>query len=210
MIPIQDLGYERKVELCVNLLTAGCLWDIEEAKTYAKQVLVSMHLAPARMLDLARRFAIHEWVGPAVKELVPQCGCFTSAEADLIGSVTLNIMFCAYRALQDERLRISHTPPTLATAVELSYGQCNDHRGCHKVLRESWWTVVGKKVLHPTNPMALHAIGAHLDTQPFHGMTRKCQEDMVNRWTANTFQEDGILEGAVAGVLAYNKFLRPS
>lgn len=210
LIPIENLGYDRKIELCVNLLITGCLWDIEEAKSYAKRVLVGMHLTPAIMLDLARRFAIHEWVEAAVKELVPQCGVFTTAEADLIGAVTLNIMISAQRALQDERLRISYSPPALPTAEELNYGQCSNHRACHKVLRESWWTVVGKKVMHPVNPMALHAIGAHLNTQAFPGMTRQCHQDMVNKWTANTFEEDGIIEGAVAGVLAYNKFLRPA
>jgi hypothetical protein len=52
--------------------------------------------------------------------------------------------------------------------------------------------------------------GAHIDALPFPGMTRKCHEDAVTRWTANTFEEAAILEEAVASFVKLFEILRPS
>ncbi|KAJ7454771.1 hypothetical protein FB451DRAFT_1184622 [Mycena latifolia] len=84
------------------------------------------------------------------------------------------------------------------------------HRNCERAIRDGWWTLVGKKILHPTHPMALDAIGAHLDKIVFPGMSRKCHEDMVAKWTSNTFEHEGIVEAAVTGIAAFHRYCRIS
>ncbi|KAJ7092826.1 hypothetical protein B0H15DRAFT_972399 [Mycena belliarum] len=209
-IPLPQLCAERKEKLGVNLLKLGCLWDIQEVKTYAKGILYSVALPPARRLEIARAFAVHEWVEDCVKELIPLCGSFDTDTALQIGTITLNIMFSAKSALDRERLFVAHTAPKLTPMDALNYGDCRNHSNCERAIREGWWALVGKKVLHPTNPMSVDAIGAHLSKITFPGMSPKCQEEMVAKWTMNVFQAEGVVRSAVEGVVAYNKVMRAS
>ncbi|KAJ6532931.1 hypothetical protein DFH09DRAFT_1325942 [Mycena vulgaris] len=210
LIPVETLLPRRVEEIAVNLLTVGCLWDIHQATTYAKEVLGGLNLAPCRILELARGFAVHEWVEAAVRALIPVCGELTTNQALQLGPITLNILFRAKTAIDYERLCVAYVSPKLTTADDLNYGDCGTHKTCERVWRENWWTLVGKKILHPKNPMELRNVGAHLNSLSFPGMTPHCHEDAVNKWTANIFEEDGITTAAVAGVMEFNKFCRPS
>ncbi|KAJ6568266.1 hypothetical protein DFH09DRAFT_1080660 [Mycena vulgaris] len=175
----------RVEEIAVNLLTVGCLWDIHQVTTL-RGGLPSTNGFEA-----------------AVRALIPVC-------ALQLGPITLNILFRAKTAIDYERLCVAYVSPKLTTADDLNYGDCGTHKTCERVWRENWWTLVGKKILHPKNPMELRNVGAHLNSLSFPGMTPHCHEDAVNKWTANIFEEDGITTAAVAGVMEFNKFCRPS
>ncbi|KAJ7436770.1 hypothetical protein B0H11DRAFT_2255843 [Mycena galericulata] len=209
-INIVSLPQARQEEICINLLTVGCLWDIDEAKTYTKGVLVGLDLTPSRTLQIARMFAIHEWVEEAVKRLVPVCGDLTSDDAIALGPTVLNFLFQAKVAIDLERVYVAHTPPKIPGADQLDYGHCANHKICERSLKEGWWNLVGRKVLHPTNPMHLQAIGALLDRTTFPGMNKKCHDDMVDKWTMHWFDEESILDATVKGVTAWHKFYRLS
>jgi hypothetical protein len=85
----------------------GSLWDIEEVKAYAKNLLNGLKLSPIRQLDFAKRYAVHEWVRDAVKELIP-------ANVLSLGTVPLKILFQAKTSLECERIMIAHVAPKLA------------------------------------------------------------------------------------------------
>ncbi|KAJ7454505.1 hypothetical protein FB451DRAFT_1408409 [Mycena latifolia] len=210
LIQVEDISDGRKEELCMNLLTVGSLWDIDEAKAYTKSNLIQMGLPAPRRLHIARQFAIHEWVDTAVRELIPQSGNLDTDAALVLGPTTLCILYQAKTALEKERLLVAHVAPKLTAIEDLNYGDCVAHRNCERAIREGWWTLVGKEMLHPTHPMALDAIGTHLDKIVFPGMSRKCHEDMVAKWTSNTFEHEGIIEAAVAGVAAFHRYCRIS
>ncbi|KAJ7701589.1 hypothetical protein B0H17DRAFT_1195364 [Mycena rosella] len=210
LIPIDKVPANRREKICVNLMMVACLWDIAEAKVYAKEVLEGLKLPAARMLELARKFAIHEWVEDAVKQLIPLCGTFDSDVALQLGPITMSILYQAKTELDLERMYVAHTAPKLSTIGQLAHGTCNRHRDCEKAVKAGRWIYIGKKVLHPTKPMALADIGEHLNTFIFPGMSRKCHEDMMNDWTTNTFQQESLIESAVAGVTAFHKCCRIS
>ncbi|KAJ6510326.1 hypothetical protein DFH09DRAFT_1100534 [Mycena vulgaris] len=65
LIPMEMLSASRKQEVCINLLSVGSLWEIDEAKQYAKDVLRGMNLPAECILQITRQFAIHEWINGA-------------------------------------------------------------------------------------------------------------------------------------------------
>ncbi|KAJ6494117.1 hypothetical protein C8R47DRAFT_1213785 [Mycena vitilis] len=210
LTPISDLPAERLEKIGVNLLTVGCLWDIEEAKTHAKGILSGLQLPACRMLSLARQFAVHEWVDKAVRTLVPICGSLTNDDALAIGPITLGIFMQAKTALDLERVDIAFTPQKLKDAMDLNYGECDDHRACERAWKTMWWNVIAKKILHPRAPMALDKIGETLNGLSIPGMTPKCHEDAVAKWTTFYFEDEEIMLAAVKAVEAFHKCCRPS
>ncbi|KAJ7748631.1 hypothetical protein B0H16DRAFT_1552724 [Mycena metata] len=82
---------------------------------------------------------------------------------------------------------------------------CWDHRNCERVWKESWWPLVGKKILHPDKPMKLSDLGDHVRKLSLPGMKFKCQEDAVTALKTNTWEYSAVEEGAVKGVLDYHK-----
>ncbi|KAJ7144674.1 hypothetical protein C8R46DRAFT_1232484 [Mycena filopes] len=205
LLPPEKVWPERTEQIGFNLLTVGGLWDIEEAQEYGKGLLESLPLSLSRKLRYARMFRISEWVPDLVKKMIPLAGTFSSADALEIGPTHLQIFYSAKTMIDEERLKIVFTPPKLTPVDHLGYGDCWDHKSCERVWRESWWPLVGRKVLHPARPMALDAIAGHLSKLSLPGMTQKCHEDAVIKWTMNTWEYDGILEGAIEGVLAFHR-----
>ncbi|KAJ7489639.1 hypothetical protein B0H11DRAFT_2229662 [Mycena galericulata] len=212
LVPVEELPRARQEQFCVNLLTVGCIWDIGEATAYAKSVLVGLDLSSVRILQIAKRFAIHDWVEAAVRKLVPIVGTLGSDDALALGPITLNILNQAKCAIDTERLYVAHVAPKLTSADELNYGDCSqaNHGSCERSVKELWWNLVGRKVLHPTNPMALDAIGEFLHRTTFHGMSQKCQDNMVIKWTTNFFEEQSIMDEAVKAVKEFHVYCRPS
>ncbi|KAJ6511627.1 hypothetical protein DFH09DRAFT_1333765 [Mycena vulgaris] len=208
LIPMEMLSTSRKQEVCINLLSVGSLWEIDEAKQYAKDVLRGMNLPAERILQIARQFAIHEWIDDAVRTLIPNCGSLNNTQALILGPITLNILYQAKTELAAECMLVAHVAPTLTSADYMAYGACRDHKSCERGVKTHWWTLVGKKFLHPKNPMALGAIGTHLSKIVFPGMTPKCQEDMVFQWTTNVFQQEDIVQAAVEAVVKFNQCYR--
>ncbi|KAJ7710721.1 hypothetical protein B0H17DRAFT_1190415 [Mycena rosella] len=200
---------DRSEEIGVNLLTVGCLWDIKEAKSHAKQLLEGLKLPPLRILQLAREFAVYEWVEAAVKELIPMCstakGTFNSDDVLKLGPTTLSILFQAKCAIEYERQCIAYVAPKLPPHDTLNYGDCSNHQSCEHAWKDAWWLHVAKRILHPGNPMPLKDIGAHLHGLNIRGMTQKCHDEAVNQWTANVFEEESLVASAVAGVLRFHK-----
>ncbi|KAJ7771997.1 hypothetical protein DFH07DRAFT_953282 [Mycena maculata] len=206
LIRVEDLTPTRKEQLCMNLLTVGCLYDVEQAKDYAKSVLVGMGLSHVCLLHIARQFAIHEWIQPAVKFLVPRVDGLTSDDVLNLGPITLSILYQAKAAIDRERLDVAYGPPKLTPEDQLNYGDCADHKTCTRVLNEVWWTAVARKILHPKKPIALDKIGDEINCVRFPGMTPKCHEDMVTKWTTNEFEEKYILEAAVTAVTKVHSY----
>jgi hypothetical protein len=208
LIPVETLPPKRKEELCVNLLTVGCLWDIAEAKTYAINTLSGMMLPSPRILQLARSYAIHDWVEGAVRELIPKAGDIDTDEAIMIGPTTLSILFRAKTQIERERMCIAHVAPKLTALEDLNYGDCLHHGDCQRVLKEKWFSLVGRKVLHPSKPLELDAIGAYLSNLYLPEITTSCYEDMVRKWTMNQFLAPSIIQGAVDSIKSFNMCCR--
>ncbi|KAJ7502270.1 hypothetical protein B0H11DRAFT_2223748 [Mycena galericulata] len=198
LIPVEQLPCARQEQFCVNLLTVGCIWDIGEAKAYAKAVLVGLDLPSVQILHIAKR------------RLVPIVGTLGNDDALALGPITLNILYQAKFAIDTERLYVAHVAPKLTRADELNYGDCSNHSSCERSVKEHWWNLVGRKVLHPTNPMALDAIGEFLHRATFNGMSQKCQDDMVIKWTTHFFEEQSIMDEAVKAVKEFHVYCRLS
>lgn len=211
-MPVAPLSRARQLELGMNLLTIGSMWEIQEAKIYANNLLVQLkpELSDAHKLNIARQFAIHEWVDAAVRALVLVCGDLHNDDALLLGPITMNVLFQAKTAIELERKRIGHAPPKLPDSERLPYGHCPDHRACEKSVLAHWWNVVGRKVLHPFKPLKLEAISDLIGRTPFPGMNKKCYDDMVTTWGTTIFDEEYIMQAAVKAVKEFHSFLRPS
>ncbi|KAJ6530968.1 hypothetical protein DFH09DRAFT_1326659 [Mycena vulgaris] len=91
LIPMEMLSASRKQEVCINLLSVGSLWEIDEAKQYAKDVLRGMNLPAECILQITRQFAIHEWINGAAKTKL-------AAECMLVAHVTPTLPSADYMA----------------------------------------------------------------------------------------------------------------
>ncbi|KAK7015288.1 hypothetical protein R3P38DRAFT_2718905, partial [Favolaschia claudopus] len=109
-------------------------------------------LSPSRLLYLARKFRVHQWVQSCGETLIPVCGSLDNDEALALGPITLNIITRAKAEIDKERIGTAFTPGKLKNVKPLCFGECSDHKQCERVWKETWWNVIAKRVSHPTHP----------------------------------------------------------
>ncbi|KAJ7725498.1 hypothetical protein B0H16DRAFT_1736161 [Mycena metata] len=204
----EQLSPERTEEVAMNLLTVGSLWDIDEARAHGKSLLEGLPLSNVRILKLVQQFGIHEWVAKPVKELIPLAGKLDGWDTLSLGPTTLCILYTAKSLIDRERLSVAYSPPKLPESDKLDYGTCWNDKSWEQVWKENWWPLVGRKILHPDKPMKLSELAHHVRNLSLPGMTFKCHEDAVTALAINTWEFDGVVEGAVKGILDYHKACR--
>ncbi|TDL14640.1 hypothetical protein BD410DRAFT_809567 [Rickenella mellea] len=133
----------------VDVLRLSALWEIENGTHWAIyhiETLPKGAISAAHRLCLSRQYQIHQWIGPAFRELVKIPLTYLSAEDEaMIGWRTYQVLAKLREALEVERKRAAFAPPPIQTPSFM----CNDHTKCVQAWKEEWWKKVGKKMLHP-------------------------------------------------------------
>jgi hypothetical protein len=166
--------------------------------------------------ELSRMFHVHEWVKPAVSDLLPMTlQTLTADHANQIGFTTYIMLCKAKEALEHEQKLMAHFAPPMGEFSQ-SYGECicQSHPKCRKAWRELWWKRVGKRLLHPDNPMATEE-GVEFVTSMDWGseITECCKQDMIEAIRGGAaFRKEStsadIVKTVVDAVVAFNKSLR--
>jgi hypothetical protein len=203
---------ESDEKFLVNILKLSSLWDINVGRRYAISYLDALTLHPARRLELSRMFQVHKWVEPAVRALLQMTFKSLSAEnATQIGFHTY-IMLCKTKeALEYERKLAVHCVPPMDFVQ--SY-RCISHDKCRRTWKEIWWKRVGKKLLHPDNPLS-YSDGPDFVANMDWGsadISPCCKEDMIETvrqamgFGGDSVEAD-ITKTAVDAVIAFHKSL---
>lgn len=173
---------------------------------YATHYLDLMHMQPARRIELARMFSIHDWVRPAMSALLKtELVNLGDADQQMLGQKVYSTLAKARERLERERKLVAAMPPPMDIAESW---ECHSHDQCRAVWKDVWWRVIAKEVLHPTKPLPFSEAPDLVARTDFKGMTPSCKEDMVAVVRAKGFQgEAGILDGCVNAVVAYHRSL---
>lgn len=194
-------------KMLVNILKLSKKLIIQSGIEYATYFLNELKLPPARRLELSRIFSIHEWVHSAIEGLVAmELTDLLAAEEQQIGFETYTILSRTKAHIDRERKLIAQVPPPMKF---LESFDCTDHQMCKAVWKDVWWKKVGKQIVHPMNPLALHQVPAFVAKTDFPGMYEGCKEEMeiIVRQHHGFQIEAEIIQGAVDAVVAFHRNL---
>lgn len=187
------------------------MWEIHVGRKFAITYLEKLNLHPARRLELSRMFQIHDWVEAAVKSLLETP--FRKLDTECVNQIGFNtyVMLCKTKeALEYERKLTAHHSPPMAFVEP--YG-CRSHKKCEKSWREIWWKRVGKKLLHPDNPLRYSKGMEFMGSMDWGAeISSCCKEEMIESirtgWVfSSQSPSDGIIQKAVDAVVTFNKSL---
>jgi hypothetical protein len=198
----------RDEKVLINILHICEMWMIRDGVTFAIHELENLSLRPSRMLQLAHRFSIANWVSPALESLIKSPAAeLTAEDADHLGPKVLLIIVKAREALEHERKLIAAYPPKLPSTCD-DPCWCSSRLSCEKVWAEVWWKKVARALLHPCEPCPLSGVVILLQRTSHPGMCGECKNDLLNYMRSDAgrraFQaEEKILDGATEAVLKY-------
>ncbi|KAK7037138.1 hypothetical protein R3P38DRAFT_3183252 [Favolaschia claudopus] len=154
-----------------------------EAKNCGRQIIEGLSLSPSRLLYLARKFAVHQWVQSCVETLIPVCGSLDNDEALAPGPITLNIITRAKAEIDKERIGTAFTPGKLKNVKTLSFGEGS----CIRLIPQNGDTLAGLTIK---------------------GMTPKRQIEGIALWSTVFINKEHLIAHAVAAVRQFHKFYR--
>lgn len=154
------------------------MWIIEPGRQYAIHELEQLNLPPARMLELALRFSIPGWVGPAVTKLMDiPLVTHDHLQVQRIGD-GFEYVAKARELLMSERLCMG----ALAFPVPANPGaDFQNHARCHKVWTDIWFKHIARELLHPVTPLSFDNAITHISMMDFTGMTASCKAETISQ-----------------------------
>lgn len=158
-----------------------------------------------RLIQLAIKYALPEFVIPAVSKLVDTLlRDFTPADLECLGLSVYHIITCTKEALTKEACLLSAFPPPFPK--DLSW-DCHKHDQCIAMRKQVWWTVIGCSLLHPYRPMCIipQNIITLVDSTQFLGITPSCKKDILVRLEESTGSlnaKDRFIDSATTNILS--------
>jgi hypothetical protein len=179
---------------------------VSSGVAYATHYLDSLDMRPARRIELARMFSIHDWVRPAVTTLLRmEMADLSDVDQQQLGPRVYSVLAKAREKLERERKLVAAMPPPMKVAESW---ECRSHEQCKAVWKEVWWRVIAKEILHPTRPLPFSEAPDLIARTEFKGMTLSCKQDIIGEVQANGFQgEAGILAGVIDAVVRHHRSL---
>lgn len=179
---------------------------MDVAKTYAVDALKHMYLPPSRRLELAGKFSLHDWVEPAVTEILEgKLSDLADTDLNRIGIQVYSILVRGKERMEIEMRRTANVEPALAADPDW---QCQKHAVCVAVWKQLWWDKIGRKLLHPDRPITTDAILAEAKKLVHKDMNEKCRQDILRQMESNVvFVDKRVIAGVAAAIVAYHKTL---
>lgn len=160
------------------LLRLGVYYDCEDARKYGITKLNAMPswgFPPALRLNLARTCFVHEWVSPAVHQLLlPQRDPFTPEEVVLLSN-HIHELSQAREEIRTHRLHMAMVIPSPQHDIG-----CIDLEECNRAWKQAWWGEwdrpgVMYALLHPDREMPGGLVLEKLQAMPLKGMDPYCR-----------------------------------
>ncbi|KAJ8580264.1 hypothetical protein M405DRAFT_71097 [Rhizopogon salebrosus TDB-379] len=193
-------------QFLVAILRVSHLWMINNSIEFAVDGLGHLGLVPARRLELARLYAIPQWIAPAIREMIslPLTG-ITDMEATQMGFKVYTIIARAKEVMERERRTLAAYPPSLHI-LPSSTCSIRLHNRCKEAWSAFWWKRVARAILHPTSPLSLTlALQLVIEAPLPDGMNVACKQAMIDAMidTDGLGVEERIIEGAVRAVTSF-------
>ncbi|KAJ6477788.1 hypothetical protein C8R45DRAFT_1102070 [Mycena sanguinolenta] len=202
--PMIDLAERERV--FTNLLKVSSLFDIDVGKNYAKTHLESLYLLPSRRIELARQYSIHEWVKGAVEEIFrKKLVDLSDLDIARIGAKVYSILAKGMERMDIEMRRTANVEPPMTTDPDWT---CTKHTVCIATWKRLWWDKIGRKLLHPDNPIKTAQILDEVKKLAHKDLNDQCRMDMV-RAIEHTivFVDERVVAGVAASIVAYHQTL---
>ncbi|KAK7027076.1 hypothetical protein R3P38DRAFT_2527283 [Favolaschia claudopus] len=205
----ESLGDDvEKERMCTHLLKLADMWEIAAAKKYAIHALDMVYLSPSRRLELAGKFAIPDWVRPAVRRILD--GKLSQLKDDDIcamGWKVYSMLVNAMEMLGEETRRTALVPPGMIKDPSI---QCTDHTSCQSIWPKLWFDKIGRDLLHPKTPMKLGGIVAKIlqDATLTHPkLSECCRLDMVLHCSRIIFADEDIVTQVPNAIIQFHATL---
>jgi hypothetical protein len=86
--------------------------------------------------------------------------------------------------------------------------KCETHSVCVAAWRQAWWDKIGRKVLHPDQPIKPNAILAEAKKLAPKNMNEKCLQDVLRQMeTTVEFVDKRVIRGVAKAIVTYYKTL---
>jgi hypothetical protein len=196
-----------KERVLANLLKLSDLFQIEVGKRYAIEHLQTMSLPPSRMLELAQKYSIHEWVLPAVKMILRRkISDFTEQDIARVGLKVYTLLVKGRECIDIEIRRTANVEPEMETDPSW---KCTNHELCLKTWKRIWWNIIGRKMLHPDYPMTTAEILYEIQQLKVKGLTIQCRDDMARHIYREeiTFFDARVVPAVADAIIAYHRSL---
>ena len=156
------------------------LWNIEIARNQAiKQLSKCPELAPCVKMELARKYDIEQWIGPAFNGLMNRdLNSYTWDEIETMGFDVYVIVSQTRERIAQERLYVAYVCPDTRRAQQC---ELEEHEACIKDWKFSWWNGFCKHLLHPERFLWGEMAIAKLETAKFPVMKETCLELTINK-----------------------------
>lgn len=182
------------------------MWEIESSISWAIQKLDQLSLTPARKLELAQTYAIMNWIGPAMRELLQHpLTAASDTEICQIGFRGFIILAKAKETLERHRKSLAAHPPALEIQPSPTCSLVAHHK-CTDAWRAFWWKRIARVLLHPTNPLAFGQVIRFITDSPHpDNLNQACKECMIAhmRESGGLEMEEQIFQGAVNSMESY-------
>ncbi|KII84220.1 hypothetical protein PLICRDRAFT_127097 [Plicaturopsis crispa FD-325 SS-3] len=165
----------------IDVLKLSTQWgmsNVREAAIWNISQYNNRELAATTKLELARRYNIPQWGGPAFRQLVNRpLKSLSNDDLDCIGVAAFVVLAKANEAIAEERrLVATKTPPNVCCA------QCTHHVECSRAWKDVWWNKIAPSILHPDPGWAIAFPGEikqKVSGLQVQGMGQGCRDETI-------------------------------
>ena len=156
------------------------LWNIGIGRNQAiKQLSKCPDLTPCVKMDLARKYDIEQWIGPAFNELMDrELNSFTWEEIETMGFDIYVAISQIGERIAKERLYVAYVCPETRKAQQCEF---EEHQACIEDWKFSWWNGFCRHLLHPEKFLWGEMAVAKLEAAKFPAMKKSCLELTINK-----------------------------
>lgn len=164
----------------IDLFDVGSLFICMPATDWVLGELEKLNLGPAEKLGIALKLGIRRWVErAAIKKLFSRPAySYTPQEREDMGYQVVSILSNGQLRILTERTKRAVIPPPVNNslgALECPYfGVNHDKSRCAQSWDTLWILDVGKKLIHPVDPMPFGDAVTFIRSLPFQGVTPHC------------------------------------
>ncbi|KAJ6476127.1 hypothetical protein C8R45DRAFT_834099, partial [Mycena sanguinolenta] len=119
-----------------------------------------------------------------------------------IGVKVYSILAKGIERMEIEMRRTANVEPPMTTDPDW---ECKNHGACIATWKRLWWDRVGRKLLHPDNPLKATGIVAEVKKFAHRDLNEQCKSDMVREIEIIiVFVDQRVIAGVVSAIVEYH------
>ncbi|KAJ7053517.1 hypothetical protein C8F01DRAFT_1166634, partial [Mycena amicta] len=191
------------------VLAIADIWEIKVARQFAIDQLCRLDppLTPVRRLELSQKYTILRWIPQAVEDIMSRkLSMLSDLDLDRLGSDVVRKLVLAHELKEQEIKRIAQVEPKM---VEDPDWRCDTqtHQLCITTWHRLWWDKIGRRLLHPENPISTSEIKAEAEHIHHRDLNGLCQRDMMETIRNLQFADQRVVVSVAEAIKTYYRGL---